>query len=234
MLDAAQITAIGAAFGIKEVVKVAAKTLKEYADIVLIPPLKQIGEGLENSAEGWKYRNKIRAVLKLKKFIEENGVKPEKVLPGVFIPLLEAAGDTDDEGISDMFARLMAAHLDHAKQDKVHVSFAKVLSQFSPLDACVAKLLYGDSVAERERQKLRDMLGPLESYDDSMRWPMQKITDEITKEHKDLAPNHVELSAQNLVRLGVITTTGASVGMSPCVKVTGFGDAMMSICLAGA
>jgi hypothetical protein len=74
-------------------------------------------------------------LLKAKKFLEEKGIKPEKILPDIFVPLLNKGGNVEDETLQDMFASLLASHLDPSKQDKVHPSFSKVLAQLSSLDA---------------------------------------------------------------------------------------------------
>lgn len=115
---------------------------KDYADAIVKEPLEQVGGLLADTVGYWRLKNRVRLFLKAKQFMEEAGVKPNtKLLPSVFVPLVEEAGNTDDPDLSDMFARLLASHLDPASQSKVHPAFAKVLGQLSPLDAAILKLI---------------------------------------------------------------------------------------------
>lgn len=63
------------------------------------------------------------------------------------MPLLEDGGNVEDETLSDMFASLLAGHLDPSQQDKIHPSYSKVLAQLSP---CDAKFLMLGSRNQRE------------------------------------------------------------------------------------
>ena len=110
---------------------------KDYADTVVKGPLAELGGILSDTVGNWRLRNRIRLTLKTKKWLEAKGIAPSKVLPDIFIPILEDGGNVEDETLSDMFASLLASHLDPNTQDKVHPSFAKVLVQLSALDAKV-------------------------------------------------------------------------------------------------
>jgi hypothetical protein len=99
--------------------------------------------GLVGSYLGyWRTKNKINLLLKTKKFLEQKGISPRKALPDTVVPLIEAAGDTENETLSDMFAGLLASHLNPDTYDTVHPSYAKVLSQLAPLDATILAGLY--------------------------------------------------------------------------------------------
>lgn len=112
---------------------------KGYADLVLKPPLEQIGGLLSDTVGLWRLKNRVSVLLKAKRFCEERGIDPRKLLPDVFVPLLDAAGDTEDERIQEMYANLLAAHVDPAMQDSVHPSYAKILAQFAPIDAAILR-----------------------------------------------------------------------------------------------
>ena len=49
--------------------------------------------------------------------------------------MLEDGGSVENETLSDMFASLLACHLDPNQQELVHPSYTKVLAQLSPIDA---------------------------------------------------------------------------------------------------
>jgi hypothetical protein len=82
----------------------------------------------------WRLKNRVNVLLKAKKLLEEKGIDPTKLLPDVFVPLMDEAGNTADETLADMFARLLASHLDPATQDTVHPAFAKILGQLARHD----------------------------------------------------------------------------------------------------
>jgi hypothetical protein len=111
------------------------KAAKEYADMILKPSLSELGGLLNETVGFWRLKNRVRLLLKAKKYLEDRGINPTTVLPDVFVPLLDEGGNTEDETLSEMFAPLLAGHLDPETQAGVHPCFAKVLGQMSPLDA---------------------------------------------------------------------------------------------------
>jgi hypothetical protein len=113
----------------------ALEAAKDYADKILSSPLEEIGGILSDTVGYWRLKNRVRLLLKAKKYLEENEIDPAKILPDVFVPLLEDGSNVENETLSNMFASLLASHLDSNKQENIHPSYTKVLSQLSPLDA---------------------------------------------------------------------------------------------------
>jgi len=113
---------------------------KDYADTVLKGPLAELGGILTDTIGYWRLKNRVRLMLRAKQWLEEKGVHPKGILPEVFVPLIEEGGNVEDETLSDMFASLLACHLDPEQQELVHPSYAKALAQLSPLDARVMAL----------------------------------------------------------------------------------------------
>src|SRR5262245_29988070 len=89
----------------------ALETAKDYADAVLLQPLNQIGGILSDTMGYWRLKNQVRLLLKAKKLLEESNINPDKMLPEIFVPLLEDGGNVEDETLADMFASLLACHL---------------------------------------------------------------------------------------------------------------------------
>ncbi len=112
-----------------------AKAAKDYADAILMQPLSQLGGILSDTVGYWRFKNQVRLMLKSKVWLESKGIDPERMLPDVFVPLLEDGGNAQDPSLSDMFASLLSCHLDPAASDTVHPSYTKVLAQLSPIDA---------------------------------------------------------------------------------------------------
>jgi hypothetical protein len=115
---------------------------KHYLDKIIDAPLEELSGLLADTIGYWRTKNKINLLLKTKKFLEEKGISPRKALPDSVVPLIEAAGDTENETLSDMFAGLLASHLNPGAYDTVHPSYAKVFSQLAPLDATILAGLY--------------------------------------------------------------------------------------------
>ena len=125
-----------------ESTKFALEAAKEYVDLILKPSAATIGEILNDALMPWKTKNKVRVLVKCRKICAEKGFKPEQIEPDIFVPLIEEAGNTEDETLSDMFANLLAGHLNPDSKDNIHPSYAKTLGQFSSIDAIVLKDFY--------------------------------------------------------------------------------------------
>ena len=74
--------------------------------------------------------------------MEDKGINPQKILPDIFVPLIEEAGNTENPTLSDKYASLLSCHLSPKTQDNVHPSFAKTLSQLSSTDVKILDSLY--------------------------------------------------------------------------------------------
>ena len=110
---------------------------KDYADSVVKGPLSELGGILSDTIGYWRLKNQVRLILKAKKWLEEKGIAPDKLLPDILVPLLNDGGNVEDETLADMFASLLASHLDPTQQELLHPSYTKVLAQLSPLDAVI-------------------------------------------------------------------------------------------------
>lgn len=166
---------------------------KDYADAILSKPLEEVGGILSDTVGYWRLKNRVRLLLKAKKYLEENNVDPAKILPEVFVPLLEDGSNIENETMSDMFAALLASHLDPDKQNEIHPSYTNVLSQLSPLDATVMikfRLFASDAV-------YRDM-GLKGSA----------ITVSFIADQVEIHKKAAYLSCLNLERLGVLEHLG--------------------------
>ena len=171
-----------------------AKAARRYAGVIVGPALEQLGGMLTDTVGFWRLKNQVNLMLKAKKFLEAKRISPQKMLPSVFVPLLEEAGNTDDPDISEMFARLLATQLDPDRRPSVHPSFAKVLGQLSPLDAKLLRL-----VDDHERSNPKPMFGPRHGLF-TLNDHLELFKDETGP---SVEPAEVSLSLQNLMRLGL-------------------------------
>ncbi|HSW01683.1 MAG TPA: Abi-alpha family protein [Sedimentisphaerales bacterium] len=171
----------------------ALEAAKGYADAVVKGPLSEFGGILSDTVGYWRLKNQVRLMLRAKRWLEERGVKPEKLLPDVFVPLLDDGGNVEDETLSDMFASLLAGHLDPHEQGQVHPSYTKVLVQLSPLDAKLMLAFRGhvsDKVARESG--LRGHV----------------LTADKMAEEMGIPKRATYLSCLNLARLGIVEQLG--------------------------
>ena len=166
---------------------------KDYADSVLKGPLAEFGGLLSDTVGYWRLKNRVRLMLKAKRWLEEKGVEPAKLLPDAFVPLLEDGGNVEDETLSDMFASLLASHLDPEERDNIHPSYTNVLSQLSPLDA----------KAMTEFRKYASYKGARE-----VGLPGASITVQHLAQEQSVPIRAAYLSCLNLDRLGIIRHDG--------------------------
>ncbi|MEN6335474.1 MAG: Abi-alpha family protein [Phycisphaerales bacterium] len=176
-----------------EQIGTALQMAKGFADAVLLKPLGELGGILSDTIGYWRLKNQVRLMVKAKEWLEQKKVDPAKVLPDIFVPILDEGSKVEDEQLSDMFASLLASHLDSKTQDRVHPSFPKVLSQLSPLDA-------------REMVEFRKRASDKEYRSLGLRGGV--LTVKMIAELLGMSEAQAYLSALNLHRLGIIQHVG--------------------------
>jgi len=193
-------------------------TAKPYFELFFKGSAKQIGAMFSESAGLWRLENRLRILKKAKELCDERSVKPEKLLPDVLIPLMEAAGDTDDPVLSDMFAGLLANNLDPARQNDVHPAFAKVGNQLAPLDARILELIDASYRIMEETKGVSSV-------------PCTHLT--LGNQIGRTWPAF-ELNIQNLERLGLLKASGPGTEWKgSCWNFTAFGLRFLSACSKG-
>ena len=203
----------------------ALEAAKDYADAILKPPLEQIGGLLADAAGYWRLKNRVNVLLKAKAYCEDRGLKPEKLLPNIFVPLLDEAGNTDDPDMSDMFAELLTSHLDPDKRNGVHPSFGKTLAQLGPLDARIMKMIdrkdeynvgvrekfrakeragaEGQAKQKRRRKRKQTQNRPRIYVEGEAMWNEINL-ESVAREEHGVTAEEAHLSIANLRRLGLI------------------------------
>jgi hypothetical protein len=166
---------------------------KDYADSVVKGSLSELGGILSDTVGYWRLKNQIRLILKTKEWLEEKNIAPNKLLPDIFVPLLNDGGNVEDATLADMFASLLACHLDPEQQELVHPSYTKVLAQLSPVDATLM-LEFRKFVSHKGAREVGLRGGGIIVLDIA----------EMTK----LSYRSAYLSCLNLERLGIIEHVG--------------------------
>jgi hypothetical protein len=142
------------------------------------------------------------------KILQDRNVKEtQPVSPSLAIPLLRAAYDENRPELQDLWAKLIAAAMDPSRSGRVRLSFVDALKQFDPLDAIVLKARY-------------------EQQGDLSPCPRDFLAKQWNR-----TPDEIELSAQNLQRLGCIRSsqTVEPIGWAN-FYITTYGRALVSVC----
>ena len=117
----------------------------EFAESLLGEPLRVAGGALADHVYGWQTRNRVRILEKTRQLLEERNVSPRPVATGFLIPALEAMGNTEDESLQELWARLLAGAMDDT--DQQGAIFVETLRKLSAEEAVVLNVLH-----ERARQ----------------------------------------------------------------------------------
>lgn len=166
---------------------------KNYADTILKGPLSEFSGILTDTVGYWRLKNQVNLLLKTKKFLQDKGIKQTKVLPDVFVPLLQEGSNIENDSLSNMFASLLAGHIESKEQEYIHPSYSKVLSQLSSIDANI--LVY-----------FRRFVSALEYRELGFKGPKFIVLD-IANE-LNISERSAYISCLNLERLGIIEHTG--------------------------
>lgn len=172
---------------------VAVAAAKEYVNLILKGPLGELGGLLTDAVGQWRLRNQVRMLLRTKELLQVKGIDPVKLRPELFLPLVDKASLAEDKALSDMFASLLANHLDPSAADDIHPSFVTVLAQLSPLDAQVMMFFYIYVSYSAARQV-------------GLRGAPMSVGDASTKLATPTRSTH--LSCLNLHRLGIVEHRG--------------------------
>ncbi len=199
-------------------VDAAIQTARDYADVLVKPSLAQLGGILSDPIGQWRLRNQARMLVKTKQILEQNGINPEAMLPDVFVPIVDAAGNTSDELLSDMFASLLARHADPASVGHIHPSYARVLEQFSSEDAVVFRMIYKHQC-------------------DVKAGKVKYVYPEDGDSEIPIDPMVSSLSVENLIRLAIVERSITNIfagGFDPTgYQITPYGIKFGDACIAG-
>ncbi len=116
------------------------ETATHYLDKLVAGPLEEGGGIVKDTIAYWRFKRQIGLVLKAKEFLESKGIDPQRVLPKIVIPILEAGSLEVDDEMSDRWAALLANAA--AAPETISPAFPRILAELSPLDARILQYAY--------------------------------------------------------------------------------------------
>ncbi len=126
-----------AKFG-QEVVKATSGAGRYLADQAGTLPADVIGLAGGDYIRAWRLANAEGVFAKFEEKVKRRGIdKPEPLSPRHLVEAIEAASDTSDETLQEMWANLLANAMDPNKDTSLQRVFIEALKQFEPIDALV-------------------------------------------------------------------------------------------------
>lgn len=138
-------------------------------------PCKVGGQVLHDTVYAWQWRNRVKIAARAKKMLEDTEIDPRVMPKGFLLPLLDAAGNVEEDTLQRMWASLLAEAVEH--EERQHPLYIETLRGLSSSDArflceaCTSNILgHGapvrvsstDLSAHRERISRLAALGLLE------------------------------------------------------------------------
>jgi Abortive infection alpha len=201
---------------------------KGYVDLFVKPPLEELGLFMKETIGSFRVKNQIKVLSRTRQICIEQGIDPKKMLPDVFVPLIEEAGNTSDPDLSEMFANLLTSHL--TDNSNAHPTFAKVLGQVSPLDA---KLFH--VIDEKEKAYVEIIKDQPGVFENPLQWTRPFIYSVFKEHNTGVEDGELALSLLNLQRLGFWKDDGftfkeTAIARGEAVRITEFGARFLSAC----
>ena len=120
---------------VTNIAKPVVQTSCDFAKALLGEPLRVAGLALADHVYAWQTRNRIRILDKTRTLVQKKQIDPQYVATGFLIHALEAIGNVEDDGLQELWARLLAGAIDN---DSIQVTLhIETLRRLSPDDAVV-------------------------------------------------------------------------------------------------
>lgn len=118
----------------KEIVNQSLKAAKGFLSKLISPALEESGGIIQDTIGYWRLKNIINISLKAKKFLEDKGIEPSKVMPKTLVSILENGSLEEDDNMQNRWAALLANAADPNKRYSLESSFTEILKEISPLE----------------------------------------------------------------------------------------------------
>lgn len=110
-----------------------AKSAVGLIDKLLGKPCEVAGAMIADQLYFWQWKNRIKIAEKAQKILKQKEIAA-KVLPaGFLVPLLDAAGNVEDETLQDMWASLLVSGVENDQHQ--HPAFVSILRDCFKMDA---------------------------------------------------------------------------------------------------
>jgi hypothetical protein len=162
------------------------KVAKDFIGKLVNPALEEGGGLIKDNIAYWRFRNQINLSIKAKKFLEDKGISPKKVLPKTLISILENGSLEEDDYMQNKWASLLANASNPNYKEEIKPSYAEILKELSSTEV---KLL--DEMFEEFNKKLAES-----------EYEIKFNKDNVCKK-LNISENEYNILADNLIRLNL-------------------------------
>lgn len=138
----------------KEAIKQSFEAAKEFVGKLVNPALTEGGGIIQDTIKFQRFKNQINIVLKAKRFLEEKGIEPAKVLPKTLVSILENGSLEENEDMQSKWAALLANAADPNRRYSVKPSFAEILKQLSPIEVSLLDRMFDEANRNKNQNKV--------------------------------------------------------------------------------
>ncbi|MEM1406296.1 MAG: Abi-alpha family protein [Bacteroidota bacterium] len=114
----------------------------EFIDVIIKPPLQEVGGLLTDQVKFWRYKNQVDILIKAKEYHDQKGIAPKKIPVKTLVNLIEAGSYEEDESLQSKWAAMLANATDVSNRFKLHHILIDILKQLSPLEVEVLDFMY--------------------------------------------------------------------------------------------
>lgn len=125
-----------------EIGKEAINKAFNFLEVILIPPLKEVGLLAQDQIKFWRFKNQIEIINKAQKYIDEKGIKPSKVSLKILVPILENGSLEEEVEMKEKWSCLLAKSVDSNHRNQSILAHIEILKQLSSSEAKVLEMMY--------------------------------------------------------------------------------------------
>jgi len=188
-----------------------AEAAKDLIQKVIVPPLEEVGSLFADQIKLFRFKNQVGIILKAEEYLRKKNIKTKKVSLKVLAPFLEDCSLEEDEDLKEKWAALL---VNIVKEDSPidNSLYSIILSQLSPKDARVFEYIF-----QLSTRKGSPSITSIE-----------KLKTIITRDQLEQMHPNVNLSVDNLIRLGLLKNQAIS---DTDVMITDLGISFVINCM---
>ncbi|MBL0308946.1 MAG: DUF4393 domain-containing protein [Bacteroidetes bacterium] len=113
---------------------------KDFLQKLIGHSVDELGLLFADNVKLWRLKNQIRNLEKVKKIVDEEGIKLRQVNLKILVPYLDGVSLEDDEILQDLWANLFTNYIDTSKNLRVNV-YPNILKQLSTNEVAILQYM---------------------------------------------------------------------------------------------
>lgn len=135
--------------------KTAIDKASKFLELILSPPLEELGLLGKDQIKFWRFKNQVRILNLAQDYLKKKNVSPRKVPLKTLVPLLEYGSMEEEEKMQEKWAALLSKAADPEYSIDLSTIYTEVLRQLSPAEVKMLDLMFDvyESTAPEERSQ---------------------------------------------------------------------------------